>query len=161
MLLAQEYIHTAACLENLQEPVTGGKRGNARSWMCRCLGDALGSVPIWAIGSRRVWTGIKAGVPGGGITQGHLHWLSSQPANSGPWGHPGLQLPASHLHSVFFLSAIFFLKTTCGNKLVLEGRVLSLVSFWLEIYSSVHVLCSCTWQSGVCSAVHSPANLVS
>lgn len=63
--------------------------------------------------------------------------------------------------TVFFLSPIFFLKTTCANKLVLEGRVLSLGSFWLEIYFSVHVLCSCTWQSGVCSAVHSPANLVS
>lgn len=77
------------------------------------------------------------------------------------WGDPGLQVPGSHLHSLFFLSAIFLLKTTCGNKLVQEGRVLSLLSFWLEIYFSVHVLCSCTWQSGVCSAVHSPANLVS
>lgn len=103
----------------------------------------------------------KAGMSGGGITWTHLPWLSSQPAHAGPWGDPGLQVPGSHLDSVFLLSAIFFLKTTCGNKLLLEGRVLSLVSFWLEIYFSVHVLCSCTWQSGVCSAVHSPANLVS
>lgn len=164
-------IYSCCCI-----PVTFGKPAQAyHGWeVGKCqelnvllsLGCCSGQSPhvgCWkqeGLGTDPPTAASKAGMPGGGITQAHLHWPSSQAAHSGSWG----DLACSYLAvtcTVFFLSAIFFLKTTRGNKLVLEGRVLSLGSFWLEIYFSVHVLCSCTWQSGVCSAVHSPANLVS
>lgn len=67
MLLPQEYIHAAAylwLLENLPKPFTGGKWGSAKSWMCCCLWDAaLGSLPMWIVGSRRDWALIHPQLP--------------------------------------------------------------------------------------------------
>lgn len=168
MLLPQEYIHAAAypwLLENLQKPITGGEWGNAKSWMCCCLWDAaLGSLPIWIVGSRRDWALIHPELPARQECQEEASPKATCTGSAPSQPILGSGETSRYLAitcTVFFLSDIFFLKTTRGNKLVLEGRVLSLGSFWLEIYFSVHVLCSCTWQSGVCSAVHSPANLVS
>lgn len=133
-----------------------------------CLWDAaLGSLPIWLAGGEKGLdtdlprVASEGRMPGGGITCTHLHRPSSLVSVRRGLGRPGPPSTCSHLHPLFPRSALFFLKTTCGSKLVLQGRALPLVSFWLEIYFSVRVLCSCTWQSGVCSAVHSLANLAS
>lgn len=127
-----------------------------------CLWDAaLGSLPVWVVGRRRDWILIHPELPPKGVCQEDA---SSEPTRQhvqGTRGDPDPQVPGSHLHPLFPFSALFFLRTACGSQLVLEGRVLPLFSFWLEIYFSVHVLCSCTWQSGVCSAVHSLAKLAS
>lgn len=133
---------------------------------CHLWDAALGSLPIWVVGRRRDWILIHPELPLRGECQEVFRnppVLAQLPSQhmQGTWGNPGFQVPGSHLHPLFPLSALFFLKTTCVSKLVLEGRALPLVCFWLEIYFSVHVLCSCTWQSGVCSAVHSLANLAS
>lgn len=109
-------IYSCCCI-----PVTFGKPAEAyhRWGVGKCqeldvllsLGCCSGQFPhmgCWkqeGLGTDPPRAACKAGMPGGGITQGHLHWLSSQPAHSGLWGD--LQVPGNHLHC--FLPLCYFL----------------------------------------------------
>lgn len=162
-------LHTRDLLKNSKaNPIMGRRWENADSWMRCCLPDAaLGSFPVWVVGRRRDWVLIHPELPPRGECQEEASpeptcaGSANQPAYAGGLGRPGPPGNRQSSAPLFPLSALFFLKTTCGSKLVRKGRVLPLVSFWLEIYFSVHALRSCTWQNGVCSAVHSLANLMS
>lgn len=121
--------------------------------------------PIRAVQRRRdrvlcwlsSWVASKGWMLGGGITWTHLRWLSSpQPASKEGSRDPALTctLLSSSLPSFIFEGYTWQLISS-------GGQIFPLVSFWRETYFSLLLLCSCTWQSGVCSAAHSLANLVS
>lgn len=147
-------------------PSVGRRWGNANSWMRLSLARCSGQSSHVGCGEDE---GLDTAAPRGecqeeASPEPTCAGSAPQPAHAGSLGRPGLPVPGRHLHPLFPLfplSVLFFLNTTCGNQLVLEGRVLPLVSFWLETYLSPRVLCSYTWQRGVCSAVHSLANLAS